>query len=198
MDEIWKEIPGYAGKYFASSFGRVRASEKRARHCPKGFEMERTVPEKILITNSNMQGYKRTTLTINGNQKFWLVHRIIASTFLPNPDCLPHVNHIDGCKYNNRVENLEWVTHAQNMAHAASLGLTSKATAVGMENNAARITDKCVREIKIRLASGEGRSSIARDYPVSPSAIGQIKAGRTWAHISIETKVPGDALESQG
>lgn len=185
MDELWMPIPGYDGKYFASNLGRIKAAQQKIKHCPKGVWMERVIPARVLRTNSDKHGYKRTTLTINGGTEPWLVHRLVAMTFIPNPDSLPCVNHIDGCKFNNRIENLEWVTHAQNMAHAAAMGLMPGNSGPGEESPAAKLTDDCVRAIKARLAAGEGATSIARDYPVTPSAIREIKAGRSWSHITI-------------
>ena len=185
MDEIWMPIPGYDGKYFASTLGRVKAARQVIKHCPKGVWLERVIPEKVLKTNSDKNGYKRTTLTLGESREPWLVHRLAAMTFIPNPDSLPCVNHIDGCKYNNRPENLEWVTHAQNMAHASAMGLMVSTSGPGEESPAAKLTDECVRAIKVRLAAGEGATSISRDYPVTPSAIQEIKSGRSWSHISI-------------
>ncbi|WP_462382269.1 NUMOD4 domain-containing protein [Pseudomonas sp. Marseille-QA0892] len=183
MTEIWKEIPGFAGRYLASTHGQIKAAGQVVRNCPRGVWYERVIPERVLKTNIGRNGYKRTTLTYEGKPQLWLVHRLIAMTFLPNPGGLPCVNHIDACKLNNRVENLEWVTHAENMAHAARLGLMPSMSGPGMDSPAAKLTDDCVRAIKHRLAEGEGPTSIAMDYPVSPSAIGEIKAGRSWAHI---------------
>ncbi len=187
MDEIWKDIPGFAGKYLASNHGRIRSSEQRVRHCPRGIWMDRVIKDRVLKTNSDSNGYKRTTLTIEGSSRQYLVHRLVAMTFIPNPNNLPYVNHIDACKYNNKVDNLEWVTHEGNMAHAASLGLMPSMSGPGMDSPAAKLTDDCVRKIKRRLADGEWATAIAHDYPVSPSAIREIKAGRSWSHITMDS-----------
>lgn len=184
MAEQWLPVPGYGGRYFASTLGRIKAVEQRVRHCPKGKWMERVIPERVLKTYSDKLGYMRTTLTMNGEAKNWMVHRLVAITFVPNPLGLPDVNHIDACKFNSAPENLEWVTHAENMAHAARMGLMVANSGPGEESPAAKLTDDCVRSIKARLAAGEGPASISRDYPVTPSAISEIKAGRSWSHIS--------------
>ena len=188
MEETWKNIPGCEGKYLASSSGRVMAIEQRVKHCPKGVWLERVIPCRILKTYTDRLGYKRTTLTLDGERRQWLVHRLVAQTYIENPSHRPHVNHIDGCKSNNDPSNLEWVTHAENMAHAARMGLMFSSSGPGMESPAAKLTDECVRDIKRRLAAGDGPACIARDYPVKPGAIGEIKAGRSWSHISIHSE----------
>lgn len=68
-------------------------------------------------------GYQRITFTIKGVSERWLMHRLIATLFIPNPNHLPYVNHIDGDKLNNRVENLEWVSAQDNTLHALATGL---------------------------------------------------------------------------
>lgn len=185
MEEIWMPIPGYGEKYSASSFGRIRSERQVVMHCPKGIWMERVIQARVLKTSSDAHGYKRTNLTLNKISRPWLVHRLIAMTFLPNPISLPCVNHIDACKFNNRIENLEWVTHAENMAHAARLGIMASNSGPGMESPAAKLTDSDVIEIKRRLSLGHRAGSISMDYPVSESAIREIKAGRSWSHIDI-------------
>ncbi|MDU0602411.1 NUMOD4 domain-containing protein [Pseudomonas aeruginosa] len=186
MEEIWKEIPGFNGQYWASNLGRIRSSAQIVRHCPKKQWRPRTIPERILKMTDTAYGYKSVELKDNGNRRRMLVHRLVAMAFIENADGLPHVNHIDANKLNNRPENLEWVTHKQNMAHAARMGLMVSNSGPGMESPAAKLTDDSVREIKRRLAAGEGPASIARNYPVTPSAISEIKAGRSWSHISLD------------
>lgn len=73
-------------------------------------------------------GYKYALLTINGKKKSFGIHRLVAEYFIPNPQSLPIVNHIDGNKLNNNVENLEWVTQSKNVQHSYEKELTSKAT----------------------------------------------------------------------
>lgn len=184
MDELWLPIPGYNGKYYASNLGRIRSSEQTIMHCPRGVWLERTIKERVLKTNSDRHGYKRTTLTLDKNSLPWLVHRLVAITWIPNPDDLPCVNHIDAVKFNNRIENLEWVTHAGNMAHAARMGLMHNPSGPGMKSPASKLTDECVMSIKRRLEAGEKPGSISLDYPVGESAIYEIRAGRSWSHIA--------------
>ena len=76
-----------------------------------------------ILSQSSQQDYKFVTLLINGQQKRMRVHRMVAMTFIENPDNKPYVNHINGIRYDNNVENLEWVTQSENIQHAVRTGL---------------------------------------------------------------------------
>ena len=85
-------------------------------------EVKNNLTGKIL-SQSIQQGYKHVTLLINNKQKRCRVHRLVAETFINNPENKPYVNHIDGDRANNNVENLEWVTPSENTIHAVKLGI---------------------------------------------------------------------------
>lgn len=76
-----------------------------------------------ILSQSPQQDYKFVTLLINGQQKRMRVHRMVAETYIPNPENKPFVNHIDGIRWHNNVENLEWVTPSENTQHAVRTGL---------------------------------------------------------------------------
>lgn len=107
MTEIWKDIPGYEGLYQVSNFGNVKSLRSK----------------KLLKNTPQNTGYLKVTLYKNGNFKKHSVHRLVAEIFIDNPDKKRTVNHINGIKYDNRVENLEWATHAENEIHAYKTGL---------------------------------------------------------------------------
>lgn len=109
MKEIWKDVSGFEGLYQVSNFGRVRSLKFGKEKMMEGG-----------ITN---KGYLQVTLSLNGRVKRYQVHRLVADVFISNPNNLPQVNHIDGNKTNNNVENLEWVTAKQNIHHAWNAGL---------------------------------------------------------------------------
>lgn len=94
-----KDIKGYEGKYAITEDGEVWS------YYSKSFIYQRT----------NGKGYKQVRLRRNGEQKLYSVHRLVAMTYIPNPDNLPEVNHLDENKENNCVSNLEWCTHIENM-----------------------------------------------------------------------------------
>lgn len=108
--ERWKWIPGYEGAYQASNLGRVRSVDRRV---SKG---SCTVfkPGVVLRPAFHGKGYLQVSLSKDGKSSSIAVHRCVATAFLPNPNGLPEVNHINEIKTDNCVENLEWCTHRYN------------------------------------------------------------------------------------
>lgn len=117
MKEIWKDIKGYEGLYQVSNLGRVKSFPRKGTH---------TKREHILIVGKNHKGYFQVKLTKKCKAKTISVHRLVAEAFIPNPDNLPQINHKDGNKDNNCVNNLEWCTNEYNMKEAIRLGLRDK------------------------------------------------------------------------
>ena len=120
MSEIWKDVPGYEGLYQASNKGRVRSLV--------GWNGKEYI-KRIKILTPTVQAakgnYKRyvVRLTKNKVSKNVKLHRIIAATFIPNPNNFATVNHIDANTFNNCVENLEWLSSGDNVRHATKLNL---------------------------------------------------------------------------
>lgn len=102
MEEVWKPIKGYEGLYEVSSLGRV-----------KSLNFKRSGEEGILSPAS--KPYLQVTLYSKGKASQPLVHRLVAETFIPNPNNLPQINHIDEDTHNNSVENLEWCSSSYNI-----------------------------------------------------------------------------------
>ena len=107
MKEIWRDIKGYEGKYQVSNMGRV-----------KSLNYKNTGKERIMKPHDNGRGYLRVVLCKEGKGKQCRINRLVAQAFLPNPDNLPEVNHIDQCRTNNNVENLEWCTTQYNVEYS--------------------------------------------------------------------------------
>lgn len=119
----WKAIPGYEGLYECSSKGEVRGL-KRMVNSKTGLKRE--ARGRIIAKFISTQGYWVVPLSINSNRLSKRVARLVAQTFIPNPDNKPQVNHINGVKTDNRVENLEWCTQLENIRHAYDIGLKKR------------------------------------------------------------------------
>lgn len=114
IKEIWKDIKGYEGLYQISNFGNVKSLARRV-NC--GDNKTRLKQERILKNTLDNHGYLTTSLCDNRKKEKYLIHRLVAEVFIPNPNNLPQVNHIDENKTNNNVENLEWCTQQYNSTY---------------------------------------------------------------------------------
>jgi len=122
MNEIYKNIPGYEGLYEISTQGNVRALNRY--NIDKNGK-KKFYPGKLLkydVTVKNHTSYYRVTLSKDGKTKRFLVHRLVALTFIPTEDTSLFINHIDNDGTNNSVSNLEWVSHSENMRHSQVQG----------------------------------------------------------------------------
>lgn len=114
MIEIWKDIKGYEGLYQVSNLGRVKSMARETPFTNRwGQRITRTKKEFIMKDKTTCNGYKGICLRNNGMK--WIgIHRLVAIAFIPNPENKPEVDHIDGNKKNNCVDNLRWVTKEEN------------------------------------------------------------------------------------
>lgn len=127
--EIWKDVPNYGGKYEISNMGRVASYlNGNAKYLGKDKQL-RHINKQSLICRKKGTGYLQVTLQKGStyNNKHCLVHRLIAEAFIPNPEKKAQINHKNGIKHDNRIENLEWVTASENSKHSWRIGL-SKST----------------------------------------------------------------------
>ena len=120
MNEVWKPINGYEGKYEVSSLGSVRSLDRyqQRKDYRSGKQYQTFKKGSLIMLHQGKNGYMRAKIfDKKGNHKMALVHRLVAAAFIPNPNNLPEVNHKDEVKTNNRLENLEWCSGSYNKTY---------------------------------------------------------------------------------
>jgi len=142
-----------------------------------------------LIYSSTLKRFRRyssngnyTTVQIKG--KGYLIHRLIAFHFIPNPNNYPILNHIDGNKLNNSLDNLEWCTYSHNLLHALKTGLTTPQK--GEEKVTAKLKEENLNEIYELLLNKVSLSDIGKRYNICQSSLHQIVTGERWKHVDID------------
>lgn len=121
-NEVWVDVREFEGYYKVSSLTRVK---RLYRESPTKDGKLKKLPER-LMSQSNSLGYMACSFRVGAHVKQRKVHRMIAEAFIPNPDNKPHINHINGDRSDNRIENLEWCTSAENAIHAFRVIKTRK------------------------------------------------------------------------
>lgn len=181
MEEVWKPLPpfsvtykgvtteyDFSKLYEVSNWGRIRRKGK--------------LTERKLRLKRN--GYLIVDLYKDGKRLTCLVHRLVAETFLRNTDNKRTVNHIDGNKTNNNVDNLEWATDSEQTKHAYANGL--RVPTKGELNGRAKVTEAKVREIRELRATNRKTWTIgklAKEYGVSKRTIENVVYYQAWNHV---------------
>lgn len=167
----WRDIPGYAGLYQITPSGMVWSC---CRVVNRNSGKPNIIRGAILNSHMNPTGYLTVALTNTNHQtRTYLLHRLVAMTFIPNPENKPEVNHIDGDKLNCHIDNLEWVTRYENQHHAVVNGLTPAWSKSHMQKMCECAKQKTAIPIKC-LTNGKLYSSYneaARDLHISTDTI---------------------------
>lgn len=178
MDEIWVDVKGYEGEFQVSNTGKIKSL---ARYVNTGGGGRRLICERIRALGPHTQGYQ--TITFKATERPWLIHRIVAQHFIPNPENKPFVNHKDGNKHNNHVSNLEWATRQENEDHAYGTGLKNS---TGSSNTMSKLNEEKVKLIKVLGKLGFSARGMAIDFGVHAATIQRILSGAIWKHVAIK------------
>lgn len=167
MKEKWKVIEGFS-KYLISNTGRVK-----------------NIVELRDLKFYDSKGYFKIELRDDNNErKKVFVHRLVALNFIPNPSNKPQVNHIDGDKNNNNIENLEWCTQSENMKHAFKTGLNVLNPLKGEDRHNSKMTEEKVILLREMYDSGEFLlKELAEEFNISITVTWNIAKRNTWKHI---------------
>lgn len=183
--EDWRPVVGYEDFYEVSNQGNLRALDRTVR-TNGGVRTIPAHPKKPRPDKKN--GYLESQLCVAGRPKAYpKLHRLVAQAFIPNPHHYPHVNHKNGVKTDNRVENLEWVTAAMNTRHAIQMGLLtygSRRMPKGELHYNATLDERQVAQIRSLYDNGMASTKeLAKLYRMSASAIHGIVSRQRWKHL---------------
>jgi hypothetical protein len=164
-NEIWKDVIGYEKLYLISSLGKLKSLQNNK--------------EKILKLIPDKKGYLRTRIGNLNNKKTIKIHRLVAIAFIPNPENKKEVNHRDGNKQNNNIENLEWCTGSENIKHAFKTGLRRSD---GNNHNNRKLSSIQVKEIREKRKI-YSCIELGKMYNVSRVQILNIVTYKMWKNI---------------
>lgn len=170
VQEKWYPIPGIPHRFQISKSGELKRNGFEA-VSPSGRRYNR--PTIFIKCVSDKAGY----MTCRINKKSYLVHRLLALTFISNPHSKPEVNHINGIKTDNNIKNLEWATRMENMAHARNAGLWNVS---GENSRSAKLTVAKVETIRC-LKGQFTQKELSEMYGVDRSGISRILNGKSWS-----------------
>jgi len=172
--EIWKDIKGYEGLYQVSNWGRVKSLRNNIILKPALLNHKGRYPA---------VGLHKKGKTINPR-----IHRLVAEYFIDNPENKKCVNHKNGWKWCNCVNNLEWATHRENTRHAYEIGLMgvgeNSPSGSKLKNNEVLVIKALLKHTNLK------QYEIAEIFNVDPSAISNINRGKDWKQIGEELKKP--------
>lgn len=176
--EQWKKIEEFNYEYEISSYGRIRSVENVI---VRGNGWKYTRKSKILKPSVS-GGYLRGAVCVNKKMIPYKIHRLVALAFIPNNENKKEVNHIDGNKLNNHVENLEWCTRQENIEHCILNKLQKPFK--GEEIGNSKLLEFQVIEIRNKFKPRVySRAKLAKEYNVSEATIKDILYKRTWIHL---------------
>lgn len=182
MTEIWKDIEEYKGIYQVSNMGRIKSLERLTNGKLGSVKIHL---EKILTPLNLTKGYQGVRLYKDYIGKTLKIHRIVAKTFICNPNNLPQVNHINGNKKDNKVSNLEWCDNRYNMDHALDSLLIKR----GFDKHFSNFNSILFSTIQPLLDCGLTCKQLSLIYNVDRHTISTILSGKSYKHLNTDFKV---------
>ena len=168
MEEIWKDVENFEGLYQVSNLGNV-----------KRLVSKKCLKERLICRSIDRYGYVKRVLCNDKKMFHFTEHRLVAKAFIPNPLNKPAVNHINGIKTDNRLENLEWCTNKENSKHARETGLQDTK---GISHHKCKLTEEQVLEIR-KIGFSETRTALSKKYDVSRAHILRLIKNEGWEHL---------------
>lgn len=169
--EEWKSVIENAPHILVNRMGLV-----------KSMNFHRSGKEKLRKTPKDTAGYCYVSVCVDGKYKNYSIHRLVAMAFIPNPENLPDVNHINGIKHDSRIENLEWCTKSENALHAIRTGL--KQPQKGESHGMSKLTAEDVLDIRTKHSEKtHTMAELSRLYSVGFMQISRIIKRERWKHI---------------
>ncbi len=180
--DVWKDVVGYEGLYEVSSKGEVRSVSAYRPFTVRNQTTQRYHSGKVLKPIFDGRGlYQQVTLSKEGVSRRFLIHRLVASAFIPNPNGLPEVNHKDENKTNNAIENLEWCDHKYNNNYG-----TKKDASKGENNSQSKFSEQMVKEARSIFVPGDpqfGLTALSKKYGISRSHMCAILKRNRWGWL---------------
>lgn len=175
---LWKDLQGYEGLYQISNTGKIKSLVRQI-NTPTGFGF---LKERIKVPANHKQGYLKVDLVKDSKPKRFFIHRLVANSFIPNPENKPEVNHKNGIKTDNRVENLEWCTPSENSYHKYATGLFVQYS--GLQNKRSKPVMRINRDGRlVSIYPSAGMASLKEK--VSSGVISQHCRGIIKAHTQV-------------
>ncbi len=176
--EIWRDVEDWEGIYQISNIGRVKSFNTNGRNGSSLLKPKEIIRKLDISTN----GYERVELRDRSIKKKYPVHRLVAKAFIPNPENKPFVNHLNGIKTDNRVENLEWCTDSENCQHAIRTGLKD------IEKKCLLTREQAEDIFKRRKIGKERVIDLVAEYGVGLHIVKTLLKGKTWKHLNLKER----------